>query len=361
MSESVRCFLRCLELDPSGKVSREMYFAAICEHRMNMASKERSDKIDDTQKKLDMFYSTMELLKKNQYYGGVASGAWSSDMASRGSAGRKERKNTSPHATPTDFDLDPNLVVYDDMELKPDPDVELEKKLEEALDASQGGGAVGGACDQVNDSSGGEVKRTRSNFRLKLKPLPPAEEVEPIPSASDQSKSLNAEAIQKRSCVDCCPNHYWRQFPGNRFCCMSCKGQDDEEGIDRNGSRTGCEKGGVACSLERREDELAIYETMEPELNFKDATKESAPAMPPPKKEYPQDYHSLEFLPYNPLPEQVEAAIFPREAGEPLPLYHDPYWPRKRECLELVSQLKINPHMIGFTGTFISPEARGVR
>ena len=78
----------------------------------------------------------------------------------------------------------------------------------------------------------------------------------------------------------------------------------------------------------------------------------------PPPREYPQNYHTLEFLPYNPVPERLDTAIFPHKES-PLPLYDDPYWPTKRDCLSLLAEIRAKPNYVTFTGTFITPEARG--
>ena len=78
----------------------------------------------------------------------------------------------------------------------------------------------------------------------------------------------------------------------------------------------------------------------------------------PPPREYPQMYYSLEFLPYNPIPERLDAMLLPFKEN-PLPLYDDPYWPTKRECLNLLEEMRAKPNYVTFTGTFITPEARG--
>lgn len=77
-----------------------------------------------------------------------------------------------------------------------------------------------------------------------------------------------------------------------------------------------------------------------------------------PQREYPQTYHSLEFLPFNPVPEQLDAILFPHKES-PLPLYDDPYWPTKQDCLKLLGEIRGKPNYVAFTGTFITPEARG--
>ena len=73
---------------------------------------------------------------------------------------------------------------------------------------------------------------------------------------------------------------------------------------------------------------------------------------------YSEAYRNIEFLPYNPLPEQLEEIIFPDRA-RPLAPYDDPFWPSKTECVELVSSLKGVQSNTGFTGTFLTPDARG--
>lgn len=83
----------------------------------------------------------------------------------------------------------------------------------------------------------------------------------------------------------------------------------------------------------------------------------SAMANSPPR-EYPQMYYNLEFLPYNPIPDRLDSMLFPYKEN-PLPLYDDPYWPTKRECLNLLGEIRAKPNYVAFTGTFITPEARG--
>ena len=78
----------------------------------------------------------------------------------------------------------------------------------------------------------------------------------------------------------------------------------------------------------------------------------------PPPREYPQMYYNLEFLPYNPIPDRLDAMLLPFKES-PLPLYDDPYWPTKRECLNLLGEIRAKPNYVTFTGTFITPEARG--
>ena len=80
----------------------------------------------------------------------------------------------------------------------------------------------------------------------------------------------------------------------------------------------------------------------------------------PDESEYSPAYQAMEFLPYNPLPAQLEETIFPDRA-RPLATFDDPYWPSKADCLRLVDSLRGTASALAsFTGTFLSPEARGV-
>ena len=67
LNESVRCFKRCQELKSDCETSRAMHQAALCELKMEEVSRERSDKLDQTQRKLDHFYETMDLMRQNQF------------------------------------------------------------------------------------------------------------------------------------------------------------------------------------------------------------------------------------------------------------------------------------------------------
>ena len=67
LNESVRSFKRCSELKPDCETSRAMYQAALCDLKIEEVSRERSDRLDETQKKLDQFYENIDLMRQNQY------------------------------------------------------------------------------------------------------------------------------------------------------------------------------------------------------------------------------------------------------------------------------------------------------
>ena len=127
--------------------------------------------------------------------------------------------------------------------------------------------------------------------------------------------------------------------------------------------------------INKDDDELSMFDHVvfesqvprdisKPKASGTDPTKLATPedlikAMNnPPPREYPQMYYNLEFLPYNPIPERLDAMLLPFKEN-PLPLYDDPYWPTKRECLNLLGEIRAKPNYVTFTGTFITPEARG--
>ena len=77
---------------------------------------------------------------------------------------------------------------------------------------------------------------------------------------------------------------------------------------------------------------------------------------PEKKTKYTEAYKQMEFIPYNALPPQIEEVVFPSSSTA---VFNDPYWPNKKQCLELVEDA--SDHLPRFTGTFLSPEARGVK
>jgi tetratricopeptide (TPR) repeat protein len=70
-------------------------------------------------------------------------------------------------------------------------------------------------------------------------------------------------------------------------------------------------------------------------------------------------FQSLEFLPYNPLPIDLDELIFP-EKSRPLQIFDDPYWPSKSSCIRLVETLgTASTSFSSYTGTYLSPNAKG--
>ena len=74
------------------------------------------------------------------------------------------------------------------------------------------------------------------------------------------------------------------------------------------------------------------------------------------KTMYTEAYRQMEFIPYNALPQHSEEVVFPSSSPA---IFNDPYWPNKKQCLELVEDA--SDHLPRFTGTFLTPEARGIK
>lgn len=334
-----------------------MYVAALCELRMEEASWQKSKKLDDTQRKLDLFYKEMDLVKKYQDLGGISGGS----KVNGGRGGGGERKKGEQDggggmgATPI-LDLEGGGMEANSDRMKQDDGHDLELELERALSMEPN-------PDTSEADSNDSTRPTRSNFRLVLKPLPldDASNGDTSSSHDNACTSNEEEFIGHKQCPHTamllfhCP---WgtEHSCGFSGCGSSGKPEECEVGV------TGGDVTGSDVEPEH-ESELLVFEHIE--HDFKPLPEAPHKVPEPPQrvlshKKYPQGYHSLEFLPYNPLPDQLEVAIFSKGRHTPLPLYHDPYWPRKGECLELVAEMKGNPH-IGYMGTFITPEARGAR
>ena len=71
-----------------------------------------------------------------------------------------------------------------------------------------------------------------------------------------------------------------------------------------------------------------------------------------------EELDSVEFPPYNPIPELIEKDMFPKPIGPgPLPKYDDPYWPGKKECTEVLKTLSSWER---YPSTHIPSQSRGV-
>ena len=72
-------------------------------------------------------------------------------------------------------------------------------------------------------------------------------------------------------------------------------------------------------------------------------------------------FQKLEFLPYNPLPVDLDELVFP-EKSRPLQIFDDPYWPSKSSCIRLVETLgTASTSFSSYTGTYLSPNAKGAK
>ena len=71
-----------------------------------------------------------------------------------------------------------------------------------------------------------------------------------------------------------------------------------------------------------------------------------------------EELDTVEFPPFNPIPELIENEVFPKLIGfGPFPKYDDPYWPGKKECTEVLKTLSSWER---YPSTHIPAQSRGV-
>ena len=275
-----------------------------------------------------------------------------------------------------------------------------------------GSTATGEAIAQSNSSTGEKIRS--HNLRLVLKPLPIEDDEESLESETSTKPSTDSAFDDVRSSVS---RHYVLAVPSVRMCmqrfystifkawcdsfCIDltssqhlttqstetcavtesvgksvCDQKSQSEGgTVGKGRRKHCQRTQTNCPNSRSRPRLKLRQIEDdeqdlPHLSTYPDVKETSifdyiepdkvKNLPTPsgQKEYPLSYHSLAFLPYNPLPEQLEKVIFPSRTN-PLAAFDDPYWPAKGPCLALVQEVRENPHIASFPGTFLPPAARG--
>jgi len=323
-----------MELDYMGEVCQEMFLAAMCEQRMEMASRQRNQKLDETQKKLDLFYANMDLVKKQQQ--AASAGAPTPPVKTMKAAPESRKKSSGEESKVQDV----KTTVDQDGGDKSCPrggkragkDGRAEgQDLEQALDQ------VLNESDEREQLQSGEVdkstERTRPNFRLVLRPLPP-EELE------DKAVTGSVGGVEGEQCFQEEWNMFLHQCPNLFF-------EDQESDCDHVELEPNISPWKEILMLEKIEPATP---PLQPHVDLSKLT---------PRREYPKNLYSVEFLPYHLLPDVLDEVVYPPgEDGMP-PLFHDPYWPRKRACLDLVREMRNIPGVEQYTGTFITPEARG--
>ena len=344
LNSSADCYKRCMELDYMGEVCQEMFLAATCEHRMEQASKMRNEKLDETQKKLDLFYSNMDLVKQQQAMATAppTSAPVPTTKASKGQDSRKKDLGADGVGLNSKVKRgrEERAVRGDGTRIEARSSqgkLDLERALDQALNESEGSKRSQQNQSNKSDKEGSK-ERTRPNFRLVLKPLPPEElENNGPPTISTATSDVVVH------CFDEAWQLFYKQSPNLQYEELECE-EDEEEELESNSGNSLSE----ILMLDKIEQETPLQQ---PHVDLSKLT---------PRREYPKDLYLLEFLPYHPLPDVLEEVMFPSQE-KPLPSFHDPYWPRKRECLDLVREMKNTPGIVRYTGTFITPEARGAK
>ena len=369
-----------------GHVCQDMHLSAVCERRMELASRQHSDKMDDTQKKLDLFYSNIDQVKQQQATGSVAMtptmkiAEWQDiarkeeEIVGAGRTGNTKRVEITINdggiedrdsgvgltdATPV---LDSEMVLggtKKDVEASTyEGHLDLEEALDQALNNETESRTKKGHRHSRNRSGGDDrvLHSTRANLRVVVKLSSPpdlAEEIETkiLSLGNQETRSVNSGYClnEVRSLfMQMSPNMDSKEIERSQF--LESVNEDSMSGMEPHDS--------FGLSSQHK-DEVLMFELVErdvppPQHVAEDLTKLT------PRREYPKDYHNLEFLPYHPLPDYLETELFPSQAT-PLPPYHDPYWPRKKECIEMAGVLKGSPGLASYTSTFVSSEARGLR
>ena len=362
-----------------------MYLAAVCEHRMERASKERNEKLEETQRKLDQFYYNMDLVKQQQVEGAPVTKPLMGAYTRRGNAGEKEvmaardRTDSDRMKIPTVDEGEEEKrkhLKWTDTTSFQDPGMELGGKdvglesgslgesldLEQALDQalcndSDSGTNTGDlhSSDMVDEDTKKPETPQTSNFEQLDKPLPPVESVGTKVAVAHSF--VDSDAASKNG--NCCLHEIHLMFI--QFANKVCR-EPGRKLLSKEKNETLILEG-EDCdnhSLQYKEEVLM--------LGLIEVGKPVSPTAQDPmdrtkltlQRDYLKSEHYLEFPPYSPLPDQLEKLMFPSEGG-PRPTHNDPYWPMKKECLELAQNLRTNPGLAGYSGTFIAPGARGVR
>ena len=218
----------------------------------------------------------------------------------------------------------------------------------------------------TNLSDNREEKIRSNHLRLVLKPLPP-EELEEMKALTKSRLPVS----HTRPSLAVCLQRFYRVVLKD-WCSNVCLSSHSlSELCWVNSDSVGCpaqsctqpqvERKRPSIRLKMKPIKEEIKEELKETTTFDHLERSESTKKPPaidPRDEYPLTYHSLEFMPYNPLPDHLEKVVFPYR-NDPLANYDDPYWPSKGSCLELVQEVRENPQIANFPGTFLPPATRG--
>lgn len=355
--------------------------AAVCEHRLELASKKHSEKMDDTQKKLDQFYSNIDQVQQQQATEETATtwtttmGEWEEDAGKEGEADRSTstgndwRMRTTPRVEGVE-DINPGVdlrhpIPDSGMELDGtkegidssthEGNFDLEAALEQALSNKTDSGTKGDHPHSLNRSDRGDGVKEQTGPGSELEQGPhPHEETANLETVFDSSMTVSVTA-------DCCLDRFRSLFLQQSLNMEYKEAETDHFSETVNADpMLGTEHRESPSLSSQHRDEVLMLELIERDSPLPPQPAPVAPAKPSSTREYPKDYHTLEFLPYHPLPDKLEAVVFPSRAT-PLSEHDDPYWPRKKECVDMARDLKGGQGLASYTSTFIAPEARGIR
>lgn len=480
LNESIPEYQHSLSLEPTSEQVLSIYSSVLCEVRKLEASIVYSDKLDETQAKLDLFYEKVELVKKSHIVEKGQRGQWDIDTSRRsGGCGLTILHYVIVGVVSIQNDVISfiSIIHTEKTAAVKEEDGEEEIENEEVSSEGEGEGGREGESEgerevegeesssTVEEQDGDSVRnndakviddigsdsvesdsvqdthievlgngtdssemghnRGNSRFRLVLRPLEDSEcsrcesgtspkSTPPVPNSGTfqigppvcrlPSPFLNYSRYPSGYCADTlrdCAEIEKMGRPGTNICEVKGETTIFTYQKDKCASSLNCaiDENNQSDCLKALKEQLRLAEqrrlvqrerVMKNEQAKRDAiindtgvksdkgdssskpsvsasiddkspdNNKGGTARKTKESEYSLLYRELEFLPYNPLPIEMEELIFP-ERSRPLAMFDDPYWPNKVSCVKLVESLKgASAGLSTFTGTYLSPEAKGI-
>ena len=403
LNESVLAYERALQLNPRSSYARSLLLATTCELQLHMATHAHSRKMFSTRKKLDKFYEYMAELHYHQISNSPeVLNYWNDHLLDHGAdkrdslrlrgAKRGERKDEKekeeveqkkkgmfkgtkyiPARQVTGFDADQIQDILSDVaaditsmdnsapplvddtgQSRQKGELELEAALDKAL--AEMASRKEEKSKRVVDKEEGEKEEeepleekhprdrlTSTDQTRKLLEFPssPSPTPSPLPTLPHTCVRLpywhSDSTCQVGEPPQSPPVITLTGLPADAI--IDPSKQPLDPSLKRKLSLLHSRKQAKAKKKKAKEDGRNSGE---------DASKSN---------KYTEAYRQMEFLPFYSLPASLEEVIFPDRSNPPAE-YDDPFWPTKLQCLQLVESAGNLPK---FTGTFLTPEARGVR
>lgn len=376
-------------LDSQSTQAKSLLHAASCELQLKTATRHHNIKMAATRKKLDLFYEYMAELYQNQ----VSSSTdvldyWNSNLLNtpdksspQSSTSSSQQEDSSTNIAVEGGDKDGHIPTHkmagfdvnklqtvlsnvaEDISKVRDHPVEAtrladrsrqELELETALDNALS--KIAAERDNFREKTSSKQERRTEETDL-LKAGKETKEVkQPVkkPKQPKQPFSYFASDIRR---ADTCPRlPYW--YPNN--VCYDGGKMSSAPVITLTGIHldkiVDPSKQSVDPSLQKKMTLLHSHKRAQTE-GRKARSDESAREKSSENSKHNDAYRQMEFLPFTALPQSLEELIFPDRSTPPAD-FDDPFWPTKLDCLKLV---EASGNLPKFTGTFLTPEARGVR
>ena len=361
INESASAYSQAVLLNPKSSSAKSLLQATNCELQLHAATQDHSQKMTSTRRKLDLFYEQITDLYYNQKSNSPdVLNYWNEHILD-------DSSNLWQSTLLKDFEEDDKSDFISIREIDGFDDDELRSLLSEvAADIS--------AEEKNKQARYKKVKKEEKDLETALNDaladLTTEDEKneKPIKVKVDMKKqtlSSPSHPRKKRLIPSfrpkiCRRRSYW--YPD--MVCLSGEppqsppvikliglphNQPIDQELKRKLSSLHFNK---QARRKNREEKAVKSEDKENSVEVKSEEKDKEDRI-----KYTRAYRDMEFLPYHALPLSLEEAIF-LNRGTPLADYDDPYWPTKLHCLQLVES---SGNLPKFTGTFLTPEARGVR